>query len=160
MLLHYGTKFACVPIGHSVIVKEHYLNVKMVLQKLRYGEHNWGICVDFKMVNFLLGQQRGYTKHPCFFCYCDSRATDQHLVKKDRPAREDPAVGDKNIINEPLVNQDRIILPALHIKLDVMKQFVRVVDKDGCFSYIAKTFAGLSMEKLKAGIFDGPQISN
>ena len=53
VLLHNGNKFACVPIGHSVIVKEHYLNMKMVLQKLRYSEHNWAICVDFKMANFL-----------------------------------------------------------------------------------------------------------
>ena len=40
-----------------------------------------------------------------------------------------------------------------------MKQFVKALDRDGdCFNYIAKTFPGLSMEKLKAGIFDGPQI--
>jgi len=57
VLLHNGNKFACVPIGYSVIVNEHYLNVKMVLQKLRYSEHNWAICVDFKMINFLLGRQ-------------------------------------------------------------------------------------------------------
>ena len=56
VLLHNGNKFACVLIGHSVIVKEHYLNVKMVLQKLRHSEHNWAICVE---VNFLLGQQGG-----------------------------------------------------------------------------------------------------
>ena len=109
------------------------------------------------MVNFLLGQQGGYTKHPCFLCYWDSRATDQHWVKKDWPAQEDLAVGDKNIINEPLVNRDCIILPSLHIKLGLMKQFVKALDKDGnCFNYIAKTFPNLSMEKLKAGIFDGP----
>ena len=52
VLLHNGNKFAYVPMGHSVIVKEHYLNVKMVLQKLRYSEHNWAICVDFKMIIF------------------------------------------------------------------------------------------------------------
>ena len=40
-----------------------------------------------------------------------------------------------------------------------MKQFVKALDKDGvCFNYIAKTFPGLSTEKLKADIFDGPQI--
>ena len=59
MLLHNSNKFACFPIGYCVIVKEHYLNVKMVLQKLRYSEHNWAICVDFKMVNFLLEPQGG-----------------------------------------------------------------------------------------------------
>ena len=47
MLLDDGNKFACVPIGHSMIVQEHYLNVKVVLQKLRYSEHHWAICVDF-----------------------------------------------------------------------------------------------------------------
>ena len=80
-------------------------------------------------------------------------------MEKDWPAREDLAVGDKNIINEPVVNRDRNILPRLHIKLGLMKQFVKALDKDGdCFNYIAKTFPGLSMEKLKAGIFDEPQI--
>ena len=40
-----------------------------------------------------------------------------------------------------------------------MKQFVKALDKDGdCFNYIAQTFPGLSIEKLKKGIFDGPQI--
>ena len=159
VLLHNGNMFACVPIGHSVVLKEHYQNVKMCLEKLRYSEHNWALCVDFKVVNFLLGQQGGYTKHPCFLCYWDSRATDQHWVKKDWPSRQDLAVGDKNIINEPLVNRDRIILPTLHIKLGLMKQFVKALDKDGdCFNYIAQTFPGLSIEKLKGSIFDGPQI--
>ena len=59
VLLHNGTKFACVSIGHSVIVKKHYLNVKMVLQKLHYSEHNWAICVNFKMVNFFVRTARG-----------------------------------------------------------------------------------------------------
>ena len=65
----------------------------------------------------------------------------------------------KNLINEPLVNWDRIIQPLLHIKLGLIKQSVKALDEEGdCFNYIAKTFLGLSMEKLKAGIFDGSQI--
>ena len=159
VLLHKRNKFACVQIGHSVVVEEHCLNVKMVLNKLGYSEHNWAICVDFKMVNFLLEQQGGYTKYPCFLCYWDSRASTQHWVKMDRPAREDLAVGDKNIINEPLVSRDRTILPPLHIKLGLMIQFVKALDKHGdCFNYIVKKFLGLSMEKMKAGSFDGPKI--
>ena len=73
--------------------------------------------------------------------------------------QEDLAVGDKNVINEPLVSQGRIVLPLLHTKLGLMKQFVKALDKHGdCFNYIVKKFPGLSMEKMKAGIFDGPQI--
>ena len=64
------------------------------------------------MVNFLLGQQGGYTKYPYFFCYWDSRASTLHWVKKDWPAREDLAMGDQNIINEPLVSRDRINLSS------------------------------------------------
>ena len=78
----------------------------MVLNKLCYSKSNWAICVDIKMVYFLLGQQRGYTKYPCFLSYWDSRATSQHWVKKDWPAREDLTVGDKNVVNKPLVNRD------------------------------------------------------
>ena len=58
-----------------------------------------------------------------------------------------------------MFNRNRIILPPLHITLGLMKRFVKALDKDGdCFNYIAKTFPGPSMEKLKVSIFDGPQI--
>ena len=40
-----------------------------------------------------------------------------------------------------------------------MKQIVKALDKDGaCFMYICNAFPGLSDEKMKAGVFDGPQI--
>ena len=40
-----------------------------------------------------------------------------------------------------------------------MKQFVKALIKDGdCFKYICRQFPGLSNEKLKGSIFDGPQI--
>jgi len=40
-----------------------------------------------------------------------------------------------------------------------MKQFVKALNKDGnCFEYICTEFPGSTIEKLKAGIFDGPQI--
>jgi hypothetical protein len=66
-------------------------------------------------------------------------------------------VGRQNVINEPLVARDRIILPPLHIKLGLMKQFVKASNKDGsCIEYIMRKFPRVTMEKLKAGIFDGP----
>src|SRR5678815_4251138 len=64
-------------------------------------------------------------------------------------------VGASNIINEPLVDREKIIFPPLHIKLGLMKQFLRALE---CFKYICRFFPRLSMEKLKAGIFSGPQI--
>ena len=68
-------------------------------------------------------------------------------------------VGEQNVVAAQLVPRDKIIFPPLHIKLGLMKQFLKALDKEGdCFPYICKIFPGLSNEKLKAGIFDGPQI--
>ena len=40
-----------------------------------------------------------------------------------------------------------------------MKQFVKALNKEGaCFKYICGKFPGLAIKKLKAGIFNGPQI--
>lgn len=159
VLLHNGNNHASIPIGHSTKLTEEQNTVSLVLQKILYHDHQWQICVDLKMVNFLLGQQGGYTKYPCFICLWDSRANNEHWVRKQWPLRENRVIGEKNVITEPLVDKDRIILPPLHIKLGLMKQFVKAINKEGsCFHYICKTFPGLSMEKLKGGIFDGPQI--
>ena len=41
----------------------------------------------------------------------------------------------------------------------MIKQFTKALDKDSCcFSYMCHVFPGLSIEKLKGGIFDGPQV--
>ena len=66
---------------------------------------------------------------------------------------------ERNGINDYLVDRDRILFPLLHIKLGLIKQFTKVLDKDGdCFTYLCHAFPGLTTEKLKAGIFDGPHI--
>ena len=82
-------------------MKEQYDAIKRVLERINYSKHQWVICVDLKMVNFLLGQQSGYTKHPCFLCKWDSRAKDEHYIKRDWGGRE-LKVGEKNVINEVL----------------------------------------------------------
>lgn len=159
VLLHNGNKFGSIPIGHSTTMKEEYANIALVLEKIEYHQHQWVVCVDLKMVNFLLGQQSGFTKYPCFMCHWDSRARDQHWIKREWPLREEMVVGEKNVIHEPLIDRKKIILPPLHIKLGLMKQFVKALDEEGeCFKYIQSVFPGLSLAKTKGGIFDGPQI--
>ena len=82
------------------------------------------------MVNFLLGQQRGFTKHPCHLCLWDSRDRAQHWIKQDWPPRPQLEAGRPNLIEEPLVDRSVIVPPPLHIKLGLMKQFVKALDKD------------------------------
>ena len=40
-------------------------------------------------------------------------------------------LGEKNIKNVPLVNREKVLLPPLHIKLGLMKQFVKALDNEG-----------------------------
>ncbi|GFY18903.1 uncharacterized protein TNCV_3875911 [Trichonephila clavipes] len=41
-----------------------------------------------------------------------------------------------------------------------MKQFLKALDKSGeCFNFLSRKFPGLSIEKLKAHIFDGPLVT-
>lgn len=107
----------------------------------------------------LLGQQSGYTKMPCFICEWDSRARDKHWKKTDWPKRKTIQPGSQNIINVPLVQRSKILLPPLHIKLGLMKQITKALPKYGdCFQYLVTRFSKVSYEKLKQGIFVGPQI--
>ena len=63
------------------------------------------------------------------------------------------------IVNNPLVDRHKILFPPLHIKLGLIQQFTKALNKDGsCFSYLCYVFPRLSIEKLKGGIFDGPQV--
>ena len=50
-------------------------------------------------------------------------------------------------------------MPPLHIKLGLMKQFVKnLYEKLEAFEYLKKIFPKLSEAKVKAGVFLGPQI--
>lgn len=69
----------------------------------------------------------------------------QHWVRKDWPVRENIALGGHNIIHEPLVEKNKIILPLVHIKMGLIKQLIQAIDKGGkCFKNIRKIFSGSS----------------
>ena len=57
VLLNNGGKYASIPIGNSVSMKESYETIQRVLTKLDYSEHNWVICGDLKVLNMLLRLQ-------------------------------------------------------------------------------------------------------
>ena len=140
-------------------MKEIYENMKSILDKIKYAEHEWVICGDLKVLSILLGQQGGNTKYPCFLCLWDSRAKQDYWIKREWPSREVFIQGEKNIKNIPLVIREKILLPPLHIKLGLMKQFVKALDKEGeCFKYLCTKFPRLTYEKIKAGIFFGPKF--
>ena len=116
-------------------------------------------CLKSTNLCFAMILQSHYKKYPCVICLWDSGASHEHWIRKEWPLRKDMVVGEQNVVNECLVDRVKIILPPLHFKLGLMKQFVKALNKEGlCFGYISSKFPGLSTEKLKAGIFDSPQI--
>ena len=67
--------------------------------------------------------------------------------------------GMPNIVNDLIISGEEIVFPPLHIKLGIIKQFVRALNTVGlCFQHIDSVFPALSFEKIKVGVFDGPQI--
>jgi hypothetical protein len=67
--------------------------------------------------------------------------------------------GGKNVFNAPLVLPEKIYLPPLHIKLDLVENFVKIMDKTGRgFEYDRNKFPNASDAKIKEDIFIGPQI--
>ena len=104
VLLHKGNVYPSMPIGHAVHMKETYENMKVLLNKIKYTQHNWSLCGDLKVVGWLTGMQSGYTKFCCFLCEWDSRERDSHYVVKDWPPRTGYTPGQKSVSHVPLVN--------------------------------------------------------
>ena len=109
------------------------------------------------MLGFLLGLEDEYTKFSYVLCLWNSKADAQHYIKREWPARETFTPGTANVRYEPLVPRNKI--PPLHIKLGLVKQFVKALDPSSeAFRYIRTLFPKLSDAKIKAGIFIGPQM--
>lgn len=159
VLLHNGNEKPSVPLAHSVDLNESYDTLKAILLAINYENYQWQICCDLKVVNMLMGMQSGYTKYMCFLCLWDSRADCEHYIKKDWPPRKNYVPGSANVESLPLVDPRKIILPPLHIKLGLIKNFVKKL-KPGSksFLYIREKFPRLSEAKVKEGVFVGPQI--
>ena len=112
------------------------------------------------MLGVFLGLQSGYTKYSCFLCLSNSRADGEHYEKMHWPTREELTPGIYSVIKELFVSREKILLPPLRIKLDLLKQFVKALDFEGeVFQDTRLMFFRLSDAKIKEGIFVGPQIS-
>ena len=120
--------------------------MKVFLDAIQYYKYNLEVIGDFKMVAFLLRLQGGFIKYQCFLCCWDSRATKDHFLKKNWDMREGYLVGTRNVMWEPLVDPKVILMPPLHIKLGLMKQFVKGLKHDSeAFKYLQSFFLSFLM---------------
>ena len=61
VLLYNGNKHSSIPVDYSMQMSESFKNVHQLLNRIFYDQFNWYVCGDFKMLEFLLGLQGGYT---------------------------------------------------------------------------------------------------
>jgi hypothetical protein len=94
VLLHNSKILASIPRAHYTKLSESYETLNLVLEKIKYHEHECQICSDLKVTGLLLGQQRGYTKFPSFLCY---RARDKLWDTVHWPEREQLQPRSKNV---------------------------------------------------------------
>jgi hypothetical protein len=79
--------------------------------------------------------------------------------KKNCPLYKSHTLRTKNIALQPLVDPHKALLPPLYIKLGLMKNSVKTLDRNGtAFSFMCEKFPRHSVEKIKASVFIGPQI--
>lgn len=127
VLLHKSNKKPSIPIAYSMDTKESYEKMELILKSVQYNVHKWRICSDLKVVAMLCGLQGGYTKHMCFLCNWDSRFKGNQYKNHSWEDRKNNTLGQKNITKEALVPRENILMPLLHIKLGVVKNFIKAV---------------------------------
>ena len=67
--------------------------------------------------------------------------------------------GTINVENQPLVEPSKILLLSMHLKLGLIKNFVKAVNQEeAAFTYSWEKFPRLSEAILKEGVLFGPQI--
>jgi len=143
VLLHNGNQHPSTPVGHAVHMKETWENLKQLLNTFEYSKYGWHICGDLKVVSLMMSLQLGYTKYCCFLCEWDSRAKALHYLKIEWPQRKFLKVGEKKVQYPALSEWHKILLPPLHIKLGLTKNFVKTMDRTfivTCLMYIFRKY--------------------
>ena len=80
VLLHNRNQFASILLAHSTSLKGKYDSVKYVLEKISYCQQEWDICIDLKMVNFLLDNSLDLPS-TLAFCACGIVGTDLSTIQ-------------------------------------------------------------------------------
>lgn len=135
-------------------VTETYDNIGAILKLIQYEEYQWFICADLKIVAILMGLRQGYSKHQCFLCLWEGRKNDLHYDYSHKWApRNRFKIGEASQEKEPLVkDRSKILLPPLHIKLGLVRNFTMKLHRDGvAYECLLKIMKKLGVSAAKVG---------
>lgn len=159
VLLNNGNAKPPIPVAYAIGLKEEYETLSRILTLIQYRRFNFKIIADFKVIAILMGLQGGYTSYSCYLCLWNSRSDNEHFIRDTWPQRTDYTPAEFNVRAAPLVESTSIIPPPLHIKIGLIKNFIKALDKNGtAYEYLKRFFPKISTLKIKSGVFNGPQI--
>ena len=91
------------------------------------------------------------------FCLFHAQSHEKYTRIEWEP-RNSFITGQNSVENPPIIANDRIISPVLHLKLGIFKQFIKYLKNEDAYSVLAEIFPRTSSQKVTAGIFTGPQV--
>jgi len=145
----YTMEISCLPfLWRMLPAQRNVYNYEQHPVRSKLQEVQGDVCGDFKVIAVLLGLQAGYIKYYCFLCEWDSHTRGTHYSRKHWPHRQSSTPGIKNVIHKPLINPSKVFPPPLHIKLGLMKTFV----KKAAWQFFEKVSNGF-LENFKAANF-------
>jgi len=116
-------------------MKKTYTNMYLFLRALICSIYGWKACGDLKFIGFLLGLQSVF--------FVNGMAEHKTNITKlwIGPCEKLQSQGGKYVRNRPLIDKGQILLPPPHIKLGLMKNFVKAKSKHGkSFEYLREKF--------------------
>lgn len=125
VLLHKTNEKPSIPIAYCTDTKETYEKMDLIVKTVKYEEHGWRICCVLKVVAMLRGLQLGYTKFMCFLCNKGNQYQDHSWQPRDEPEPLQHNVMKAAIIKD----MNKILMPYLHVKLGVVKSFIKTIVK-------------------------------
>lgn len=153
VLLHIKNVHPSVPIAYARKIEESYESMDTILNLIQYKTHNWLICCDLKVVGLLIGLKRGYPTNQCFICQWEGRDNASNYAGLRCAPRLSYQIGKQSIDHLPIINPQNVILPPLHLKLGLVRNFTMAIDRnsDG-FKSLKKVFKKeISEEKILNG---------
>ena len=101
---------------------------------MKYNQFSWKVIGDFTMVVFLMGLQGGLTKFPCYLCIGIAETLMRTTIGEYGPKKLH-FCWKKQSQWEPLIYPSKILMPPMHIKLGLIKQFVKALDRNSEFEF-------------------------
>ena len=81
VLLYNGNKLSPMPLAYVIEMREMYESLALLLDAIKYKDHEWQMCCHLNVVSLLTGFQGGFKNVPVFFCASETAETPKITTK-------------------------------------------------------------------------------